>query len=68
MPRFDFVRDAFGHLKAIAIAIDEGDQQLLLAAGLTMDRGVVAAEDDATFIGGAKTRCWQRESSIRTLA
>ena len=62
----DFVRDAFGHLKAIAI--DAGGQALLQAAGVAPDTGVVAAHDTATFIAAAKTRQWARESKVRTLA
>ncbi len=62
----DFVRDAFGHLKAIAI--DEGGQALLQAAGLKPDAGVVTASNTEGFIAAAKTRQWQREPSVRTLA
>ena len=47
----DFVRDAFGHLKAIGV-----------------DAGVVNASDSAAFIAAAKTRQWEREASVRTLA
>jgi len=62
----DFVRDAFGHLKAIAI--DAGGQALLQAAGVHPDSGVVAADDPKTFIAAAKTRHWVREPALRTLA
>ncbi|MGK2899462.1 MAG: catalase [Burkholderiaceae bacterium] len=62
----DFVRDAFGHLKAIAI--DAGGQALLQAAGVAPDAGVVAAPDTARFIAAAKTRQWAREPTLRTLA
>ncbi len=62
----DFVRNAFGHLKAIAI--DEGGQALLMKAGVAADAGVVAASDVAAFIAAAKTRQWAREASVRTLA
>ena len=62
----DFVRNAFGHLKAIAI--DAGGQMLLQAAGVTPDAGVVAAKDTAKFIDAAKTRQWPREPGVRTLA
>ncbi|MEN6641995.1 MAG: catalase [Armatimonadia bacterium] len=61
-----FVRDAFGHLKAIAV--DEGGQALLKAAQLKPDAGVVDASDTDAFITAAKTRQWEREKSIRTLA
>jgi catalase len=62
----DFVRDAFGHLKAIAA--DEGAQALLKTAGIGKDAGVVDANDMAVFIDAAKTRQWSREKSVRTLA
>jgi catalase len=62
----DFVRDAFGHLKAIAF--DAGGQTLLQAAGVTPDAGVVAAHDCAGFIAAAQTRQWDREPKVRTLA
>ena len=62
----DFVRDAFGHLKAIAI--DAGGQSLLQSAGVTPDAGVVSARESATFIAAAKTRLWAREAGVRTLA
>ena len=61
-----FVRDAFGHLKALAI--DEGGQALLQKAGVGVDAGVVAAAEVALFIAAAKTRQWAREASVRTLA
>jgi catalase len=62
----DFVRDAFGHLKAIAI--DEGGQTLLQTAGVNADAGVVDAADPAAFIRAAKTRQWDREARVRMLA
>jgi catalase len=62
----DFVRDAFGHLKAIAV--DNGGRALLKAAGVGQDGGVVDAKDRAAFIAAAKTRRWDREKSVRTLA
>ena len=62
----DFVRDAFGHLKAIAI--DEGGQSLLQAAGVGVDAGIVAAHDVDAFVKAAMTRQWQREAKVRTLA
>jgi catalase len=62
----DFVRDAFGHLKAIAI--DEGGQSLLQKAGVAPDAGVIAASAAADFIAAAKTRQWGREAGVRTLA
>jgi catalase len=62
----DFVRDAFGHLKAIAS--DKGGQALLTIANVGQDAGVVDANNKDAFIAAAKTRQWDREKSIRTLA
>ena len=62
----DFVRDAFGHLKAIAA--DNGGQMLLKAAKVGKDAGVVDAGDKDAFIKAAKTRQWDREKTVRTLA
>jgi len=62
----EFVRDAFGHLKAIAA--DQGGQALLKTANVGQDAGVVDAKDSKAFIAAAKTRQWDREKSVRTLA
>ena len=62
----DFVRDAFGHLKAIAL--DAGGIALLQHAGIKGDAGVVNAVDAKGFIAAAKLRFWDREASVRTLA
>jgi catalase len=62
----DFVRDAFGHLKAIAV--DKGGQALLVKANIVRDQGVVDATDKDKFIAAAKTRQWDREKTVRTLA
>ena len=62
----DFVRDAFGHLKAIAV--DKGGQALLRTANIPQDVGVIDANDKNAFITAAKTRQWNREKSVRTLA
>jgi catalase len=62
----DFVRDAFGHLKAIAV--DAGGHILLKTANVGKDTGVVDAADQDAFIAAAKTRQWEREKSVRTLA
>jgi catalase len=62
----DFVRDAFGHLKAIVF--DKGGADLLTTAGITADAGVIAIEALALFIAAAKTRQWDREVNVRTLA
>lgn len=62
----DFVRDAFGHLKAIGI--DKGGELLLKTAGITQDAGVFAVSDSLEhFIVAAKTRQWDREAKIRML-
>ena len=62
----DFVRDAFGHLKAIAV--DNGGGALLKRANVERDAGVVDANDKDAFIVMAKKRQWDREKSVRTLA
>ena len=62
----DFVRDAFGHLKAIAA--DQGGRALLQIANVGQDAGVVDAHHKDAFIAAAKTRQWDREKSVRTLA
>ncbi|MHB8108886.1 MAG: catalase [Syntrophorhabdaceae bacterium] len=62
----DFVHDAFGHLKAIAV--DKGGQAFLKIVNIGQDAGVVDANDKDAFIAAAKTRQWDREKSVRTLA
>ncbi len=62
----DFVRDAFGHLKAIAV--DGGGRSLLKSAAIPSDPGVIDASDLKSFIASAKERQWNREASVRTLA
>jgi catalase len=62
----DFVRDAFGHLKAIGT--DAGGRKLLDAAGVPGDGAVVDVGDAKRFIAAAKTRAWDREASVRILA
>ena len=62
----DFVRDAFGHLKAIAG--DAGAQVLLTTAGVVADDGVMDVNDAARFVEAAMTRQWDREKSVRMLA
>jgi catalase len=62
----DFVRDAFGHLKAFAV--DNGGQALLKTANVGQDAGVVSTSDKDAFIAAAKTRQWEREKSVRSLA
>jgi catalase len=62
----DFVRNAFGHLKAIAL--DAGGRRLFEAAGLAADEAVLDAKDRDGFIAAAKTRLWAREPRVRMLA
>jgi len=62
----DFVRDAFGHLKALML--DQGGQTLLQAAGVQPDAGVLTSADIAGFVAAAKTRQWDRERFVRSLA
>jgi catalase len=61
----DFVRDAFGHLKAIGL--DAGGETLFDTAGLVRDDEVVALAPIERFIEAAKGRSWAREASVRTL-
>jgi catalase len=51
-----------------AIAFDSGAQALLKKAHIDEDQGVVDATDKKAFIAAAKTRQWDREKSVRTLA
>jgi len=62
----DWFRDAFGHLKAIAAC--QGTQAVLDAGGVPRDAGVFDPEDTAGFLEAAKTRQWDREPTLRTLA
>ena len=62
----DFVRDAFGHLKAIGA--DAGGRALLKQAHVGKDAAVVDIADTKAFIAAAKTRQWTREATVRTLA
>jgi len=62
----DFASQAFAHLKAIAA--DAGAQAVLKAGGVAKDAGVVGADDTKAFIKAAKTRQWDREAKLRTLA
>jgi catalase len=62
----DFASQAFAHLKAIAA--DVGAQAVLKAASVAKDAGVVGADDVKGFIKAAKTRQWDREAKLRTLA
>jgi len=62
----DWVRDAYGHLKAIAA--DAGAQPLLQAGGVLEDPGVVGTADLSAFLKAAATRQWEREPTLRMLA
>ncbi len=62
----DFVRDAFNHLKAIVS--DQGAQALLKKANVWADAGIFGSSDVDRFIEAAKSRQWEREKSVRTLA
>jgi catalase len=60
----DFVKDAFGHLKAIGHS--DGAKSLLDKAGVEPDEGVVAFGED--FIAAAARRFYDREPKVRNLA
>jgi catalase len=62
----DFVRDAFAHLKAVAV--DQGGQTFLKMASVGHDAGVVSSNDTDAFVAAAKTRQWEREKLVRTVA
>ena len=60
----DFVRDAFGHLKAIGCSSDV--EPLLRKAGIAKDDGVTGL--DKAFVLAAARRFFEREPKVRTLA
>ena len=62
----DFVRDAYGHLKALAV--DDGGHTLLTTVGIEDDEFVIDASDTTDFIRAAMTRLWSREPAVRNLA
>jgi catalase len=62
----DFIRDAYGHLKAIGA--DKGGEVLVKSANIHTDAGVLDVLEIDAFISAAKTRQWDREKLIRTLA
>lgn len=62
----DFIRDAFGHLKAICY--NKEADALLTKAGIEKDEGVLDSTAVDEFIKQAKTRQWNREKNVRTLA
>ncbi len=62
-----FAMDAFGHLKAVGFTADA--KPLLDKAGIVADAGVVdLALNTADFLAAARTRQWDRERSVRSLA
>ena len=60
----DFVRDAYGHLKAIGCTAHS--QALLDKAGVVEDASVTDLGN--AFIKAAATRLYDREPKVRTLA
>ena len=63
----DFVHNAYVHLKAIGFAAPA--QPLLDKAGVVADPGVVdLAQGAPAFLPPARTRQWEREPKVRTLA
>jgi catalase len=60
----DFVRDAFGHLKAIGCTANA--DPLLQRAGVARDEGVTGL--DKQFVHAAAKRFFDREPKVRTLA
>lgn len=63
----DFVRDAFGHLKAIGHTAEA--QPLLDKAAVEPDAGVIVLGKSAkAFVAAAATRQWDREPKVRDLA
>jgi catalase len=61
----DFVRDAYGHLKALGIT--EEAKLLIAAARVHDDDSVVDLYDPGRFVQCAKGRQWDREPKVRTL-
>ncbi|MDB5533104.1 MAG: Catalase, partial [Hyphomicrobiales bacterium] len=63
----DFVRDAFGHLKAIGHSAEAAP--LLQKAGVEPDAGIAdLSKAVAGFVKPASGRQWDREPKVRTLA
>ena len=62
----DFVKDAFGHLKAIGWTA--AAKPLLKKAGVVADGGVIELDERHAkqFAVAAATRQWDREPSVRT--
>lgn len=63
-PAVDFVRNAFGHLKAIGATAEA--KPLLDEAGVVADEGVTGVGPG--FISAAARRFWDREPGVRRLA
>ena len=59
-----WVMDAYAHLKAIGAS--DAAKPLLDRAGVEADEGVCGL--DEAFFAAAKTRQWDREPKLRTLA
>lgn len=62
----DFVRDAFGHFKAIGI--DSGKETTLSNSLVAKDHSVIDASDPKALVAAAKTLQRDREPLVRTLA
>jgi catalase len=62
----DFVRDAYGHLKAIGVTEDA--KALLAAARVHDDQSVVDLDDAQRFVQAAQGRQWDREPKVRSLS
>ena len=62
----DFIRDAYGHLKAIGA--DMGGEVLVKSGNIVADVGVLNLSVIDGFISAAKIRQWDREKLIRSLA
>lgn len=62
-----FAMDAFGHLKAVGFS-KEADP-LLDKAGVVADSGVIKLDGKVdNFLKAARTRQWEREGKVRSLA
>jgi catalase len=61
----EFLRDAYGHLKAMAGC--PAGRALFEALDLAADEGIVEAGDPAAFVKAATTRYWSRELALRPL-
>ena len=64
----DWMRDAYGHLKAIGMT--STSRPLVALAQVTPDPGVIALDDaasvDAYLTAARMGRIWERESMVRT--